>query len=366
MRTDLKNISFEELEALICGLGMVVSRAREIFQWMYQKQVADIREMTNLSKALRDKLSKIARVSTLAPVQTVHSRDGSRKFVFETADGHGIESVLIPEKSHDTLCISTQVGCALRCRFCYTGRDGLVRNLTAAEILNQVGAVLAAQPPSGKLPNLVFMGMGEPLANYEQTVQSIRVLLNPWGFNFSHRRITVSTAGIVPQIERLGRELPINLAISLNAGNDDARNFLMPINKTFPLRALLAAAQQYPLSSRKRISFEYILVRGVNDSVADAQQLGHLLKNIPCKINLIPFNEHPAVALKAPDEESVQAFQSVLHELNFTAPVRRSKGGDIGAACGQLGVGSADLGTETQGTDFTAGLQDPRGSSQNG
>jgi 23S rRNA (adenine2503-C2)-methyltransferase len=197
---------------------------------------------------------------------------------------------------------------------------------------------MATEPFGDAVPNLVFMGMGEPLANYAITVKAIRTLLSPWGFNFSHRRITVSTAGLVPQMKRLGEDVPVNLAISLNASNDEIRNSLMPVNKKYPLRDVLAAARQFPLAARKRITFEYILIKGLNDAAGNARELAGLLKGIPCKINLIPFNEHPAVDFKKPDERSVKAFQKILHDLNFTAPIRHSKGSDIAAACGQLGA----------------------------
>jgi 23S rRNA (adenine2503-C2)-methyltransferase len=336
-KQDLKNLSFEELQALMIELGFESYRARQISQWLFQKHTADILMMTNLSKSIREKLDEQYFVSTLTPRKTAVSRDGSKKFLFRTRDGHGIESVLIPEKSHYTLCISTQIGCPLKCRFCYTGRNGLKRNLETAEILNQVSAVLREEQFHETLPNLVFMGMGEPLANYDNTVKSIHTLLSPWGFNFSHRKITVSTAGLIPGINRLGLDTPVNLAVSLNASNDEVRSFLMPVNKKYPLSDLMLAARRYPLAPRKRITFEYILIKDVNDSPENARELTRLLKQIPCKINLIPFNEHPAIDFKPPDEKRITAFQTFLHDRNFTAPVRRSKGSDVGAACGQLG-----------------------------
>lgn len=337
---DLKNLSLEELEALCKNLGLEPYRARQVFQWMYQKHVSAIARMTNIPKEARKRLEDVAVISSLQHERTDSSADGSGKFLFRTHDGYGIESVLIPERSHATLCISTQIGCPLRCRFCHTGRNGLVRNLSRAEIINQVHAVLTAERFPQKLPNLVFMGMGEPLANYENTVESIRILLSPWGLNFSHRKITVSTAGLIPQIRRLGSDLPVNLAISLNAPTDELRSLLMPVNKQFPVHELIQAARHYPLSPRKRITFEYILIKNVNDAPAQAVALARLLKNIPCKINLIPFNEHPSVDYRQPDEKTITAFQAILHSRNFTAPVRRSKGSDIAAACGQLGGNS--------------------------
>jgi 23S rRNA (adenine2503-C2)-methyltransferase len=337
-KKDLVSLSLQELELLAGELGLEPYRARQISQWIFQKHAQEIGRMTNLSKDLRMGLEAVAFISSFTPERIDSSKDGSKKYLFRTGDGFGIESVLIPETGHRTLCISTQIGCAMGCRFCHTGREGLVRNLTVAEILNQVHAVMRLEPFGETMPNLVFMGMGEPLANYDTTVKAIRTLLSPWGFNFSHRRITVSTAGLVPLMKRLGEDVPVNLAISLNASNDETRSSLMPVNKKYPLRDLLAAARQFPLASRKRITFEYILIQGVNDSLGQARELAALLRGIPCKINLIPFNEHPAVDFKRPGERAITAFQKVLHDAHFTAPIRSSKGSDIAAACGQLGA----------------------------
>ncbi|MCP4715630.1 MAG: 23S rRNA (adenine(2503)-C(2))-methyltransferase RlmN [Deltaproteobacteria bacterium] len=334
---DLKNCSLTELEHLVTGLGAEPYRAKQIFQWLFQKNADDITGMTDLSEPMRNQLKKQAFISKLVLTQTVSSRDGSKKYLFATPDGHGIESVLIPEKNHATLCISSQIGCPVGCRFCYTGRNGLVRNLSAAEILNQVSAVLQQEGPWNKLPNLVFMGMGEPLANYHNTLKAITTLMTPFAFNISHRKITVSTAGLVPRIIRLGRDMPVNLAISLNAPNDTIRNDLMPINRKHPLKELLNAAREFPLVSRKPITFEYILIKDINDADKHAFELTGLLKNISCKINLIPFNEHPAITFKAPAEKRITAFLKILHDHDYTATIRRSKGADIAAACGQLG-----------------------------
>jgi len=337
-RKDLVALSIQEIEQFAGVQGLEPYRARQMSQWIFQKHVDDIGLMTNLSKELRTRLEKVAFISSFTPERIDSSKDGSMKYLFRTADGLGLESVLIPEPGHVTLCISTQIGCPMGCRFCHTGREGLVRNLTVAEILNQVRTIMRLVPFGESMPNLVFMGMGEPLANYDNTVRAIRMLLSPWGLNFSHRRITVSTAGLVPQMKRLGEDVPVNLAISLNASNDETRSSLMPLNNKFPIHELLAAARQFPLAARKRITFEYILIKDINDAAVNARELAGLLKGIPCKINLIPFNEHPAVNFKKPSERSVIAFQKILHDLNFTAPIRHSKGSDIAAACGQLGA----------------------------
>ena len=339
MKQNLKNLSFEELQSFINDHSVEPYRAKQIFQWMYREHVRDFAEMTNISKAVRSKFAEVASLSFMAPEKIDVSRDGSKKFLFKTHDGHGLESVLIPEKNHFTLCISTQIGCPVRCRFCYTGRNGLIRNLSPSEIVNQVSAVLKEENFSDRLPNLVFMGMGEPLANYDNTVKSISILLKPWGFGFSHRRITVSTAGLITRMKEFSASLPVNLAISLNAPNDKIRSFLMPINKKFPIKDLISTVKSCSIQPRKRITFEYILIKDINDSPEHARELAKLLKNIPCKINLIPFNEHPEVKFKKPQEKKIKEFQSILHMQHFTAPIRRSKGSDIAAACGQLGGG---------------------------
>ena len=336
MKYDLRNLSFNELEKLITGLNMEPYNAKQIYQWVFQKNVNCIEAMTNISKKNRAKLDEAAFISRMKLKKSNISNDSSIKFIFVTADGYGVESVLIPEKNHFTICISTQIGCSMRCRFCCTGINGLVRNLSTAEILSQVITILKAEAFE-KLPNIVFMGMGEPLLNYDNLVKSIRILLDPNGFNFSHRKITVSTAGLIPQIKQLGADLPVNLAISLNAPNDTIRNFLMPVNRKFPINDLIKAAEKFPIPSRKRITFEYVLLRDINDSTQNALELGKLLNEIPCKINLIPFNEHSGSDLKTPVKKRIIEFQSILHNMYFTAPIRRSKGSDISAACGQLG-----------------------------
>jgi len=337
VKQDLKDLSFNKLEDYISKFGIKPYRAKQISMWLFQKHAHSIDCMTDLSKDIRKKLSKNSYVGHLTLKRTDQSKDRSKKFLFETSDNNGIESVLIPERNHWTLCISTQIGCPMKCAFCYTGEKGLKRNLSASEILNQVGAVLKTGEFEDKLPNIVFMGMGEPLSNYDNTVKSIQTLLCQWGFNFSHRKVTVSTAGLVPQMKQLAEELPVNLAISLNAPNNKIRNRLMPVNKRFPIEELITTAKNYPISKRKRITFEYILIKDINDSVENAHELTELLKGFPCKINLIPFNEHPATSFKQPDEDRITRFRAILLKKKFTAPIRRSKGSDIAAACGQLG-----------------------------
>lgn len=336
-KQDLKDLSLNELEDFISTFGLKPYRAKQIFKWLFQKHAHSIDSMTDLSKDIRKELSKNCYVGHLTLKRMDQSKDNSKKFLFETSDNNGIESVLIPERNHWTLCISTQIGCPMKCKFCYTGEKGLLRNLSVSEILNQVGTVLKIGEFKEKLPNIVIMGMGEPLSNYDNTVKSIQTLLSQWGFNFSHRKVTVSTVGLVPQMNQLAKDLPVNLAISLNAPNNKIRNRIMPINKKFPIEGLINTAKNYPLSKRKRITFEYILIKDINDSDENAYELAEILKGFPCKINLIPFNEHHATIFKQPDEDRITKFRAILLKKKFTAPIRRSKGSDIAAACGQLG-----------------------------
>ena len=336
-KIDLKNLSPADFGGFVLKLGWEPYRAGQIMSWLYQKGVAEIDSMTNLSLSLREELKKVASLSSLRPSQVLVSEDGTKKYLFPLEDGGKIESVLITEKGHLTLCISTQLGCALKCRFCYTGKQGLVRNLTTAEIVGQVGAVLAHLGGKGTIKNIVLMGMGEPLNNYENTVKALEIIFHPQGFDFSHRRVTLSSAGLIPEVKRLGKESPVNLAISLNAADHETRSFLMPINRRHPLKELLAVLRDYPLPHRKRITFEYILIAGVNDALQDAEKLVDLLRPLRSKINLIPFNEHPGVSFKRPEQEKIVAFRDFLVSHGYTTIVRESRGNDILAACGQLG-----------------------------
>ena len=293
--------------------------------------------MTDLAKDIRQRLSQSFTIDRLLARQIETSRDGSRKYLFRLKDGNHIETVLIPEKGHDTLCISSQVGCAQGCRFCMTARSGFTRNLTADEIVSQVHDVRNDMDDPKRLTNIVVMGMGEPLANYTNLVQAMKTIMDgKFGLGFSKRRVTVSTAGIVPRLADLGRDITLNLAISLNATNNKTRDRLMPVNRRYPLEMLLEACRRYPLEPRQRITFEYILIQGVNDSPEDARRLAILLRNIRSKVNLIPFNEHPGSDFKCPAESAISRFQQILLDSNYTVMIRRSKGQDISAACGQL------------------------------
>jgi 23S rRNA (adenine2503-C2)-methyltransferase len=336
-KIDLRNLSYAELTSLVTDLGLEAYRSGQIARWIFLPSVRSFDQMTNLSRKWRTRLGEKAYLSELETERIERSTDGSRKFLFRLEDGEHIESVLIPERGHYTLCVSSQAGCAQGCRFCATGSMGLRRNLKASEILNQVrGAQACLAAGEAPLTNIVFMGMGEPLHNFENTLKALRILLSPQGMQFSHRRVTLSTAGLIPEMKALGEKVPVNLAVSLNAARDEVRNRLMPVNRRYPLGPLMEACRAYPLPHGKRITFEYILIRGVNDAAREARALAGLLSGIKAKINLIPFNPHPQSPFQPPDEETLLAFQGVLIDRRYTAVIRRSKGADISAACGQL------------------------------
>ena len=323
-----------EMEDLAVELGGSRYRGRQLATWIYRKGIVDLDAMTDLPKDLRAVLA--ARVVTRLPEveRDTPSQDGSRKLVFRLEDGARVSSVLMPDEGRVTLCLSTQAGCGYACAFCLTGTMGLARNLSAAEIVGQVLQANAVTPAT----HLVFMGMGEPLANYAEVVKALRILTDAkLGFGYSPRRITVSTVGLVTGIEKLGREnLKVNLAISLHAASDEVRSRLMPVNRAWNLEALMAAVRRYPLAPRQRVFFEYVLLDGVNDSADDAQRLTRLLRNVRAKVNLIPFNDWPASDFRRPPLARILAFQSILLEAGITTTVRWSRGEDIGAACGQL------------------------------
>ena len=334
---NLKDLSLSEMGGLLGSLGKEKYRTPQLMRWLYSIGVGSFEEMTNLSRKFRDELGKISYISGLSPLRTEEATDGTRKFLFQLDDGNRIESVLIPEKSRLTLCVSTQVGCAMGCRFCLTGKKGWTRDLTPSEILNQILAARRNLPSEVNITNIVLMGMGEPLANFENVRNALSLMAWPDAFKFSSRRITLSTVGLVPQIERLSREkITFQLAVSLNAANDDTRSRLMPINRRYPLKELLSACRRFPLKPRTRITFEYVLLDGVNNSLKDAKELVRILRGIPSKVNLIPLNEAPAIPFKRPSDEKVRAFQEVLMEAGLTVIVRTSKGAEISAACGQL------------------------------
>jgi 23S rRNA (adenine2503-C2)-methyltransferase len=340
LRTDkvnLKNLSPSELESFISSFGKERYRSIQILRWLYQKGVHSIDEMTNLSKTFREKLNQVSRISTLQSVRIEEAVDGTKKFLLQLEDGNRIESVLIPDKSRLTLCVSTQVGCGLGCKFCLTGKMGWKRDLSVSEIVNQILAVKETLADESSITNIVLMGMGEPLANYSNTLKAIELMAHPDGFKFSSRKITLSTAGLLPGLEQLLNEkIQFRLAISLNAADEETRSRLMPVNRRYPMKRVLEVLRSMPLKRRARITFEYVMVEEVNDSPRDAKRLIQMLKGIPSKINLIPLNETPEIPFKRPSEERVRQFQEILMKAGLTAIVRASKGADISAACGQL------------------------------
>jgi 23S rRNA (adenine2503-C2)-methyltransferase len=326
-----------ELETLAESLSVPRYRGRQIASWIYAKGAADIAAMSDLPKELRQQLAERAEVAVPEVERRTPSQDGSEKLVLRLGDGARIQAVLMPDENRLTLCVSTQVGCGFGCAFCFTGTMGVERNLTAGEIVGQVMAARAGLPAGARLTHIVYMGMGEPLANYAATVKSIRILTDPRGLALAPRRITVSTVGLVSGIERLAKEnLRVNLAISLHATSNEIRDRIMPVNKGFAIEELLQACRRFPVAFRQRITFEYVLLEGVNDGAEDARRLVRLLKGIRAKINLIPFNDWEGSGFQRPPLQRILGFQAVLLEHGIRATVRWSKGEDIGAACGQL------------------------------
>lgn len=333
-KIDLKSLSQEELLSFVKSAGLPQYRAGQLLHWIYEQCVQDLQEITEFSKVLREKLSSIAYISDLVLVTRQRAKDGTEKFLFALEDNETIESVLIPDDDRRTLCISSQAGCAMACSFCLTGEMGLARNLKAHEIVDQIISVNRLIRPE-RVSNIVFMGMGEPLANLDEVVKALWKITTLLGI--SKRRITLSTSGLVPKMMELPQRAPdINLAVSLNATTDEVRSELMPINKKYPIKMLLDACRRYPLRPQRLITFEYVMIDRINDTLEDAKRLARKLKGIPCKINLIPYNHLEGSRLKRPDQERVLAFQKVLKDNRFTALIRESKGQDILAACGQL------------------------------
>ena len=325
------------MEALAESLGAPRYRGRQLAQCIYVKGVTDLEAMTDLPRDFRAALAAQATVELPEIERRTPAQDGSQKLVLRYGDGARVQAVLMPDGDRLTLCVSTQVGCGFGCAFCYTGTMGLERNLSAGEIVAQVMVARRGLGTGERITHVVYMGMGEPLANYSATVKSLRLLTDPQAFGFSPRRITVSTVGLVSGIERLAKEnLRVNLAISLHATSNEIRDRIMPVNRGFAIEELLAACRRFPLPFRQRMTFEYVLLDGVNDSVEDARRLVKLLKGIRGKINLIPFNDWEGSGFARPPLARILAFQAVLLEHGITATIRWSKGEDIGAACGQL------------------------------
>lgn len=358
-RPDLKSLPFESLLRVVTQeLGERRFHARQIYRWLHQRRVKSFDEMTDLSKELRGRLSENYQLAQLSVGSVQESRDGTVKFLFTTLDGNSIESVYIPEwrdrtdddaapdrpPTRQTLCVSSQVGCAMGCGFCLTATMGLVRNLSPGEMVEQVHQVNdwlrenRGAPEERPLGNLVFMGMGEPLHNFDNLKAACEILLSQDGPNFSNRKITVSTSGLVPAMLRLGEETTVKLAVSLTGTTDEVRDQLMPINKKWPIAQLLDACRSYPLRNSRRVTFEYVLLGGLTDSLDDAERLASLLADIPAKVNLIAYNENSELGYERPDDETVRAFHQRLLDKGLTAVIRRSRGRDIRAACGQLAV----------------------------
>ena len=341
MKTDLKGLNARETEEWAVDNGLEFYRGKQIRHWLMNRLAASCDEMRNLPKAVRALVEEAAIISPLEEVKTETSEDGTRKHLLRLHDGHLIESVLIPERDHLTLCISSQAGCAMGCRFCETGKQGLNRNLSPSEIIEQVILAKRSLEDPERLRNIVLMGMGEPLANYDAVMKAVGNLIAEDGMNFSHRKITLSTCGLVPEMERLGRDITVNLAVSLNAADNATRTSLMPVNRKYPLEMLIPACRKFPLPNRRMITFEYILINGINDRDQDALRLSRLLSGLRAKINLIALNASPGSEMSAPSMDRILHFQEILIKHHFTAIIRKSKGRDIRAACGQLTGGVA-------------------------
>ena len=339
---DLRSLSRAGLQALVASLGERPFRARQLQRWLHLRGAATLDEMTDLPKGLREALRERTALTTLGVAAEQRSSDGTIKWTWRTADGKLVESVYLPEAERRTLCVSSQVGCAIGCTFCMTGTMGLARHLTPGEIVDQVHRANRRLVELGEgagprpLTNLVFMGMGEPLHNYEHLKAALALLLDEDGPNFSHRHVTVSTSGLVPVMRRLGEETQVKLAVSLNATTDAQRDAIMPINRRWPIGELLAACRAFPMKQGRRITFEYVLLGGVNDTDEDAERLARLMKGLPAKVNLIPYNDNPGLGFRAPAPERVEAFHARLVARQVTAVVRKNRGRDIAAACGQL------------------------------
>jgi 23S rRNA (adenine2503-C2)-methyltransferase len=342
-RRNLIGLDRQALAAEMAAIGAPAFRARQLWHWIYHRGATDFAAMTSLAKDFRARLAEqfVIERPTIASAQ--HSVDGTQKWLLRFGDGQEVETVHIPEEDRGTLCVSSQVGCTLTCKFCHTGTQRLVRNLSAAEI---VGQIMTARDQLGEWPspqdgrllsNIVLMGMGEPLYNYDNVAQAMKIAMDGEGIAISKRRITLSTAGVAPMIERCGRELGVNLAISLHAVNDELRDQIVPINRKYPLATLLEACRNYPgLTNARRITFEYVMLKDVNDTPAEARELVRLLKGIPAKVNLIPFNPWPGAPFECSSDAAIKRFSDIVFDAGYSSPIRTPRGQDIMAACGQL------------------------------
>ncbi len=359
-RTNLLGLSPDDLEQFFASSGQKPFRARQVLQWMHQRGVTDFDEMTDLAKSLRANLKEVAEVVPPQTVSRFDSADGTVKWLFASGSGQAVETVFIPEPARGTLCISSQVGCALDCAFCATGAQGFNRNLTSAEIVGQVWHAIKELPRrhNGEpaVTNVVFMGMGEPLANYRNVVAVLQLLVSDLSYGLSRRRVTVSTSGIVPHINKLADDCNVSLAVSLHAPNDALRDVLVPVNKLHPIEKLLDACWQYAAKHANRfITFEYVMLRGVNDSLAHADELADLLIAKPAKVNLIPFNPFPGTRFKRSSADTIMHFQNRLRQRGLVATTRKTRGDDIDAACGQLAGKVSDRVTKPLGQKNISG-----------
>ena len=344
-RVNLLDFDAEAVKAWCAEIGEKPFRATQLTRWIHRYCCDDFDDMTNLAKVFRAKLKGLAYIKAPAVVAEHKSADGTRKWLFDVGNGNAVEAVFIPEDDRGTLCISTQAGCAMGCLFCSTGKQGFNRNLTTAEIVGQLWTAektLRAEagitdPNDRIISNVVLMGMGEPLQNLDNVIPALRIFLDDNGYGLSRRRVTVSTSGLVRQMDKLGAAVPVALAVSLHAGNDELRDKLMPVNKKHPLADLLAACKRYlKVAPRDFITFEYIMLGGINDAPEQARELARLVRDVPCKFNLIPFNPFPNSDLKKPDRARVLEFCSILNGAGIVTTVRKTRGDDIAAACGQL------------------------------
>ncbi len=341
MKTNLLNYDLPALTEYFQQIGQKPFRAKQVMRWIHQAGASSFDEMTDLAKALRADLQQHAELAVPALMTAQESQDGTRKWLLDVGTGNGVETVFIPESERGTLCISSQIGCALECTFCSTGRQGFNRNLSAAEIIGQLwwaNKAMGVTPKNERvISNVVMMGMGEPLANFDNVVTALSIMLDDHGYGLSRRRVTVSTSGMVPQMDRLKEVMPVALAVSLHASNDAVRDEIVPLNKKYPLKELMAACQRYLVKApRDFVTFEYVMLDGVNDKPQHARELLSLVKDVPCKFNLIPFNPFPNSGYNRSSNENIRVFREILQEAGLVVTVRKTRGDDIDAACGQL------------------------------
>ena len=341
MKTNLLNFNLAALTQHFAEMGEKPFRAKQVMRWMHQSGASSFDDMTDLAKSLRVKLNEQACIGVPDLMVSQQSLDGTRKWLLDVGTGNGVETVFIPEAERGTLCISSQVGCALECTFCSTGRQGFNRNLSTSEIIGQLwwaNKAMGVTPKNERvISNVVMMGMGEPLANFDNVVAALSIMLDDHGYGLSRRRVTVSTSGMVPQMDRLKDVMPVALAVSLHASNDAVRDEIVPLNKKYPLKSLMAACQRYLVKApRDFITFEYVMLDGINDKAQHARELIELVRDVPCKFNLIPFNPFPNSGYERSGNENIRVFRDILQQAGFVVTVRKTRGDDIDAACGQL------------------------------